>query len=549
MNIANLLPNIFAVNKWVILVLACLYFVPAIKLLTFYIRSGRPLVVKINKTFGIYEHVVAWFRDSFGILYLLGFATWHIYIFFIFSEQINLLLGLLAISLIGLSVVNYIRKFNDRKIFLGFIVKHPDICPKEFFTHLLCISGIIRHKLPNTPNKTVNLAHIDFRKPTKTKNNLYILIVGIWSTIWLKKLSLVALKQKGKEFFMDLVTALSVVWGTRVVELIQAEVVIEGRDRLDKIEGRVVYLFNHLSFLDLTLAPLITVGCAMTAKKIKLTVPRFMLAKDHFLDNPIFKSFLGIGLIAKQCGMIFVDRKGGAKKAVDDAVSKIISEHADILIFPQGTRAYGRENAKGERIDGGYYTVGSLDRLKKDAAHLKKGAAHIAVKAASLLDDAKNEMINLVPVGIVGTGVIIPRGSISISKNKTIRLKIGEPIVVHKQDVANMAGEKQYLSIVADIHKKIDDGLKTSLAIHANLERRFFEDIHKFVEPMVQEDISVAMKQWRGDDFLVHAILDYIYTCKSQQWWFLSNRLIYMIREDVPRSQLLEFKQEIAEMI
>ena len=32
------------------------------------------------------------------------------------------------------------------------------------------------------------------------------------------------------------------------------------------------------------------------------------------------------------------------------------------------------------------------------------------------------------------------------------------------------------------------------------------------------EELAIAMKQWRGEDYLVYATLDCIYACKPRHW-------------------------------
>jgi 1-acyl-sn-glycerol-3-phosphate acyltransferase len=545
--------NLFAFRPQAALAVAILYAVPLLRLITFPFSTGHPFFMRLNRKFGWFEHAVAWFRDTVVVFFLLGYAAWNIYVGVSYAWMASILSGAASLVLIFISFLNFHMKRKGRLRLACFARDYPDMHPEEFFDHLLCASGAVRHRLPERPYRTIDPANMDFRESKKKRIGLFTKLLGVWSTIWLARLSLLTHKLKGKDFMQETASSLAVIWGAALSRLSRAEVKVEGIEKLDDLSGPSIYLFNHLSFFDFALVPLVMAARRKNVEKKQKSLPCFMVAKDHFLDNPIFHRVLGIGKVCEAAGMIFVERKGrqeNAKEAVEDAARKLVHEGLDLAIFPQGTRSHGRVGQNGERIDGGYYAVGGIARLKRDGDHLKKGAAHLAVNAALILRQEGNiSNINLIPVAIKGTGVIVPRGSMKIKPNVQVRLRVGEPIIIKTLEVENLSDEQAYQDFVRRLHARIDHMMKAAVMVHADLERRLFEDMRTLVDPLNIEEISIALKPWRGDDFLIYSILDMIYTCKPKYWRSMIGRLVYLIRCDAPRNELLNFKGEIAEKI
>lgn len=541
--------QLFSFRPQVAFIIGVLYIVPLLRLIGFPVSAGHPLFMRLNKKSGQFEHAIAWFRDTVVVLYLSGYAAWNIYLGISFRWVTALLSAGACLVLIFISWLNFYLKKRGRLRLLCFVKGYPEIHPEEFFNHFLCMSGAVRHRLPRSPYKTINPANLDFRQPQKKRLGLFTKLTGVWITTWLARLCLLAFKLKDREFLNETAYSLAVIWGTALARLARAEVKVEDIEKMDNLDGPGIYLFNHLSFFDFALVPLVIAA----RKKEQSHLPSFMVAKDHFLDNPVFHRVLGIGKVCEATGMIFVERKGrqaNAREAVEEAAEKLIHEGVDLAIFPQGTRSHGRVGQNGERIDGGYYTVGGKTRLKRDGDHLKKGAAHLAVNAALMLkEEGKTSDINLIPVAIKGTGVIVPRGSMKIKPNVRVRLRVGEPIIVKTAEVEGINDDQAYADFVRRLHARIDHMMKAAIMVHADLERRLFEDMRTLVDPLHIEDISIALKPWRGDDFLIYSILDMIYTCRPRHWRSMIGRLIYLMRCDVPRNELLDFKGEIAEKI
>lgn len=562
MNAIGIASEIFAFRWWIVWIVAALYVVPVLKLVTFPVKLSHPFFMFFNKKLGQYEHAVSWLRDTVVVAYLFLGGLWRLSFGMDAGEKNTIAVGLAALALVGLSVANRSWKQTARKRLIDFVRHFPTIHPKEFFDHLLCGSGGVRHALPEKPRHFIDPKHLDFRSQKRRKLPLKNIVAGIWSTIWCAKLSLLALNWKGADFLREAASSLAVIWGTRMAELSRAEVIVEKKaGRFNEIHGLNIYIFNHMSFLDFAMVPVV-----MAARKSPSplagegrgegnNLPRFLVAKDHFLDNPVFHRILGIGRVAEEMGMVFVERKekeAAARLVVEEAAVKLVRDGIDFAIFPQGTRAVGKIAANGERMDAGYYTVGRPLRMKRDGDQIKKGAAHIATCAALILAEENVDAdVNLIPIAIKGTSVIAPRGSMRIKPNVTVRLNVGKPIIIKKAEVKGIGDNsgKAYTDFVRRLHERIDHELKSTVGIHVELERRFFEDMRMVAKPLEIEEMAIAMKPWRGDDYLVHAILDCIYACKPNDWYPLLGRLMYLIRNDAKRDEMLSFKGEIIDKI
>jgi len=133
------------------------------------------------------------------------------------------------------------------------------------------------------------------------------------------------------------------------------------------------------------------------------------MAKLELFKIPIF------GPAMRMAGYIPVDRAHGRKaiKSLDEAAARIAGG-TSVLIFPEGTRS----------PDG---------RLLP----FKAGAMVLAIKAG----------VPLVPVAIVGTHQILPKGKL-LFKPGRVEIRVGEPIetrnysLKQKQELAELLQEK-----------------------------------------------------------------------------------------------------------
>ncbi len=538
--------TIFAVRPWFVPILAALYLVPIVRCLGAPLEFGGRYLMPLNRPFGQWEHLVMLPRDTLVACYLVLGAIWHASLAIRFERLDSAVVaGIAALLIVQACLMRDFRRTAHLKL-IAFAARHPEVHPQEFFDHLLCSSGMIRHCLPKQPFRAVDHTNMGFRSATRLRFcPLHDLIAGAWSTAWLTRLILMAARHWQGEELRAVGSAMALIWAARTAQLIRAEVTVEGRERLTPFGGPEIYLFNHPSFLDFALSPVALSARSQAGDGPKTCLPSFLIAKDHFRDNPLYYRVLGIGRAAEALGMIFVERgrEGNADRGravAEQASEKLAAGGGPLAIFPQGTRSLPCVDARGNRLDSAYYTVGPRERIMADGRHLKKGAAHIAVETARKLSEADpgSPGVRLVPVAIFGTGIACPRREHRLRRNCSLRLSIGEPIVL-----TGTAAEAD------KVHQRIDTALKTAARVHATLERRFFEDIRGMLDSLELEEISLAMKPWRGDDFLFHAVLDAIYACPPAKWRMNQGELIHLTLNFAPREQLLAFKGRVAGML
>lgn len=168
----------------------------------------------------------------------------------------------------------------------------------------------------------------------------------------------------------------AVPWAKAILWICGIKVKVSGLDHVK--EGvQNIYMANHQSIFDIfTLLVYLPVGFKFVLKQELMKVPLF-------------------GSAMKGAGYISIDR-GNPRKAVksmNEAAEKI-KHGASVLIFPEGTRSQ----------DGRLQTF-------------KSGGFHLALKSGA----------DIVPVAIVDSHLIVPKGSLRIKKG-TILMNIGRSI-------------------------------------------------------------------------------------------------------------------------
>jgi 1-acyl-sn-glycerol-3-phosphate acyltransferase len=178
----------------------------------------------------------------------------------------------------------------------------------------------------------------------------------------------------------------AVPWAKVVLWICGVKVDVKGLENVDSEVPRV-YATNHQSYFDI----FALFACLPVSF-------RFVL-KQELMRIPIF------GFAMKSAGHVAVDRTDHRKavKSMDEAAEKM-ERGASMVIFPEGTRSE----------DG---------RLQP----FKTGGFRLAMKAG----------FDVVPVAIINSRHIVPKGSLRINKG-TFGLNIGQPISVRdysKRDV------------------------------------------------------------------------------------------------------------------
>ncbi|GAA1690094.1 lysophospholipid acyltransferase family protein [Microbacterium sediminicola] len=183
---------------------------------------------------------------------------------------------------------------------------------------------------------------------------------------------------------------------------------IEGRDLVPR-SGPVIFASNHLSFIDSIAIP--------------VSAPR----QVHFLAKSSYFEGRGIGGWAskqffRSIGAIPV-RRGAGQAALDalDQQRRLLASGSAVALYPEGTRS----------VDG---------RLYKG----RTGVAFLALQTGA----------PVVPVGLIGTNVIMPKGATLPSLKERITVRFGSPIDLshHGDPASGKARRAATDQIMAAIH-------------------------------------------------------------------------------------------------
>ena len=210
--------------------------------------------------------------------------------------------------------------------------------------------------------------------------NIFIFLHSIVFSLWAIVLSFFDGSGKLGHFYC------SVPWAKVVLWICGVRVDVKGLGNVDSEVPRV-YVTNHQSFFDIfALFACLPVSFRFIVKKELMRIPLF-------------------GFAMKMAGHVALDRTDHRKavKSMNEAAEKM-DRGASMLIFPEGTRSE----------DG---------RLQP----FKNGGFRLALKAG----------FDIVPVAIINSRRIVPKGSLRINKG-AFGLHIGKPIFVKdysKKDV------------------------------------------------------------------------------------------------------------------
>lgn len=418
---------------------------------------------------------------------------------------------------------------------LDHVASHPGIHPREFFTYWRrrYQPWSFRFRDPELLRPPV----MDFRKgaATPTKQSIVPLLRGLWSTWVIARAGLYARKMWGENYLHEICDAMMVLWATRMCEVSQLRLEMEGLDQLAKIRDPLLVICNHKSVFDFVVVPALGLVRLPNRGPVRL---RFMAAKDHFVDNFFVYRILKIGLAMKAVGMIFVDRKGKDRKAsVNEAVDQMFSSGVDVVIFPQGTRAWPQEDAFGNRWDAGYFAAGKSDRLSVLGGHLKKGAGHLAMQAA------QKHPICVLPVAVFGTATVYHKHSLKVQLNETIAIRIGEPI----QLASAPTDEAAYAASVKDLHARMDLAMMRTSGIIPRLEQRLLTDTQRMLRPgEFEEFVRVLQDKRTSEDALFFAVADQIYSLPKNAQHGRLVQFVATARIGATPEELLAMKREMA---
>ena len=187
----------------------------------------------------------------------------------------------------------------------------------------------------------------------------------------------------------------AVPWAKVVLRVCGIKVRAGGQENVDAGVPRI-YVTNHQSYFDIF------------ALLANIHVDFKFIVKQELMRIPLF------GFAMRKAGYIGIER-GNLRKAIKsmNKAAERIKGGVSILIFPEGTRS----------------TDGRIQRFKK-------GGFHLACRSGC----------DIVPVTILNSNRIVPKGSLKIDKG-SINMKIGKPISVkgyNKKNVSQLIERVRY---------------------------------------------------------------------------------------------------------
>ena len=170
---------------------------------------------------------------------------------------------------------------------------------------------------------------------------------------------------------------LTVFWAKMILRVSGVNVKTAGLALLDPSE-QYVFASNHASWIDIPV--------------LLATVPKDLafIAKRDLFDMPL------VGACLRRTGQIAIDRSNtrGFADGIKKAEEALTRSQRSVTFFPAGTRAHS------------------------GVGRFKDGAAYFAIRTK----------LAIVPVGISGTDIAMPRGTTCI-KGCTVHVTLGRPVV------------------------------------------------------------------------------------------------------------------------
>ena len=394
-----------------------------------------------------------------------------------------------------------------------FLSQHPHCHPEDFFKIYYAQFAVLPSP-PSTWNyRTITLGNVDFRTGKKPKQTFFPFFISALQTSTLANMVILALTRRNEKTGIEIFDALSRMWGAIIAFNIKAKISTLHTHQVSPLEGKTLLVYNHRSYLDFGLS-FFALGLLKT-KTGRFLRSRFITAKDHFIDNPILYSWLKVGKAIEKGGMIFVDRrKGKGWEAMLQAAMSLVEKEVEIAVYPQGTRASACIDLQGKRRDASYYTTFRPDQWQAELGHLKMGTATLILDAAMALspswipgqarDDASK--LNILIVGIEGTGIAGPKGSFRCQTETEINFVLSKPWhyqLPHNISFAKPASskpkleaEKNYQAEIKKINLEINERLLKVLNWHEKLKIIAIEEIKQVTQDLpVIESIDQFLSQ------------------------------------------------------
>jgi len=529
-------------------VIILLIYLPLLLKGVFFLTRFEKISKKIPEILGRFEYVIAPWRDTVFVLLLFTLTIHH---FFKGPFSAHFIIFLLFCALSFCNIL-YRRKF--RLMICHWVLRFDSLEPHAFF-HLYYRSlGSFLNQLP-LQMPSVDYSYIDYRRGKTSRQNFFPLFQGAFDTATLAKLAILAMKKLPADEGLDAFDAFARIWGARFVAQAHLRLKTVSANPLPTFNGKVLLVFNHKSYLDFALNFFALGNLHNQGRHLR---PRFIAAKDHFIDNPLVYSWLGLGKCIEKAGMIFINRqKGKGWLAMKQAAHQLASKELEVAIYPQGTRAWGLQSEQGSRMDAGYYTTFHPKNPEEIRGHLKNGTAQLILDTALELKKEKKTPLNVLFIGIDGTATVAPKGSFKIQTETDITFHIGTCWKVElAQEILflNPEGEapsceahENYLAELQVIHEKVDREMSKSIRHHTLLLERILED------PRIPQD-KESLKRLQDylqradatENILPFVVLDRLYALPSPFWEKHLKHFAQLTWQDADKSMWEAFNLKVS---
>lgn len=558
--------------RLLLIVIAVFYFVPALKLLHLGVRrvcflkdspsptlsqlQKKPFLLKVLMGIAQLEYHLWPFRSM-----PMGFTILIVTVVLSVlqgAEQVLWPLGFLGAwwGLAVLVLLSWLLKtLGDLKA-IEFLRQFPQSHPEEFYSRYkleLAFGGFDWYQSPEVNH--LSPLEADFRQQARARQSVWPWIRSVFDTGYMAHLNLRAYRYFGIGYAQLIFDRSGAMWGKRVLQHCQARFRLTGSQSLQDKKGRFLLIFNHKSSLDFVFTFFALSDFRINGREMR---PRFIVAKDHFKDNPIFYSLLGIGKTIEAARMIFISRKNKKQsfKDLQEAAHTVATQPLDVTIYPQGTRAPGGYDRALKRRDAGYYTTINKKEYAKPQAHLKKGTAYLIWDTLKeMQQNDPDEDLNLVFIGIKGAGIVMPKSEIKIQTEGDVEFAVGDVVTLSPRMMEDMISEAEEQTkshkkqFVQDMNLLIDDRLTQVLNLHQQLKQRYLTELKgqfRFDEDKlkaIEEYMDVISEQAS----VIYQILDRIYALPLPQWNGYLSQLSQLLLERTEITRLWLFCEEVAE--
>ncbi|OVE82035.1 hypothetical protein BVY03_01945 [bacterium K02(2017)] len=500
------------------------------------------------------EYILAPFRHYLiGLPVAFAFLVYSGLIIFNYTVMSWSLFG----SFIGVIVLMLWTQFSRAQTNLKaaeFIRIYPQMHPDDFILRYrldLAWGGMaILDKRGMTP---INPESLDFTTDKRPIQSYFICAKILIDTMYFAHLCLFAYRKLGEQYVFEVFDGAASFWGKRILQLAKGHLKVMGLDKLNNLKGSFIYIFNHKSVFDFVLAFLALSTIKVNNRHVRI---RFILAKDHFKDNPLVYKIFGIGKICEAVNMIFIARKNPKQSNLDlkKAAKFIYEKDIDVAIFPQGTRAKGKFNRSMKRRDAGYYTTIRKKDKNSPLSHIRKGSSHLIWDTLNdLYQRGVNENLNIVFIGINGTGNTLPKSNLKIQTNTDIEFSIGEIIQLNPgilnelfapQEEAQNDPKRDFLD---QTNLMINENLVEAMSLHPMLLQRYLTELKgqfRFENDKIAA-IHDTIQEISPQSNVVFQLLDHIYSLPSNHWNGYLSQLSQLLLEKPSEERYLNLLEDV----